>query len=993
MSTDVSTNFHESDSLEFPLSPAASRVGNEALFDPLIGQRIGSFQIEERLGAGAMASIYRAIDTTDGKQVALKLLSATADEILRERFRMEARTVRALQHPHILQIIDSGQTDQGTPYLVMELVAGEDLGTFLEKRHQLSVLDSCRLLQPIAAALAHAHTAGVIHRDVKPSNILLRRVPPRTPYSVQLTEMTDAVIPLLSDFGIARAVDAPELTTLGRTIGTPAYMSPEQCAGQRQLDGRADLYSLGAVLYRCLVGRAPFVGTTTQLLHAHVYETLTMPDAVWRALPPVMLTILRKTLQKEPDERYAHAGTLADDLALMIQEATPADATATMPSLPATGNPTDSLMQVLVPGLGDKAKERPVIPWIPAAEPSTPPTRTGVATATGRRARPPLNWAAILLGILLSVGVLLLAFVIFTTLLPRLNLTLSFPGSGISRELTQVPSAALPLPGIANPDATQMGTDPGTNLPASTNPVVAPSPNRPISTVDGTTVVTATMPSVVPPSPVPPLDVAKTWQDVQHFYQNGAWGQARWSLMTMLSAEDGIPDLALTNRYPISQVQQINATLLDVPDARYWEKWVEDFTVDEVGESLANVYLSLALSDLTRLSDLSQVSIQTTDYLTAAATVRSASPLVRQLSLLTLRFLADGPSEESATAVTVANAYRAYAAERFATQAICAAATTLVAAERLVPGRIDRPLLESYAKDCNGFVLPPLPETTPQLLTGTIYYSTQIDTTYSIWRVPATQSAAASLVVQNGSQPSIYGNHMAFYSRRSDTEGLSGLDLSGNFAPNDRFPRYTGAVEDARESPARWNTTGEQLVFSSTDSGDGKSRLYLVPADYNQSTKRDLGLGEDPVWSPDGTMILYRNTGETGNTPGLVLYSVDTATNQRLTNAEDRRPLWTPDGSSIIFMRRLDDRNWELFRLFMGTGELIQLTNDPAQDGLPALSPDGSTIVFASDRTGGWQLWTIGLNESELGNDEARLLMPIQGTFLQWLEHSIQWVN
>jgi Tol biopolymer transport system component len=234
---------------------------------------------------------------------------------------------------------------------------------------------------------------------------------------------------------------------------------------------------------------------------------------------------------------------------------------------------------------------------------------------------------------------------------------------------------------------------------------------------------------------------------------------------------------------------------------------------------------------------------------------------------------------------------------------------------------------------------------------------------------------------------------MAFYSRRSDTEGLSGLDLSGNFAPNDRFQRYTGAVEDARESPPRWNPTGSQLVFSSTDSGDNKSRLYLVAADYDPSTKRDLGLGEDPVWSPDGSTILYRNTGETGNTPGLVLYSMATNTNQRLTNAEDRRPLWLPDGNSIIFMRRLDERNWELFRLFLDTGELVQLTNNPAQDGLPALSPGGKTIVFASDRTGGWQLWTIGLDESELGNDEARLLMPIQGTFLQWLEHSIQWVN
>ncbi|MCB0257838.1 MAG: serine/threonine protein kinase, partial [Anaerolineae bacterium] len=208
-------------------------------------------------------------------------------------------------------------------YMAMELVDGEDLGSLLERRHQLSVVDACRLLQPVAAALAHAHAAGVIHRDVKPSNILLRRVAAGTAHSIQLEEMSDAVIPLLSDFGIARAADAPELTTIGRTIGTPAYMAPEQCAGQRELDGRADIYSLGTVLYRALVGRAPFVGSTTQILHAHVYEALAIPDNIWRTLPPAMVTILQKALQKDPGDRYNDAGVLAADLTRMMQDGSP----------------------------------------------------------------------------------------------------------------------------------------------------------------------------------------------------------------------------------------------------------------------------------------------------------------------------------------------------------------------------------------------------------------------------------------------------------------------------------------------------------------------------------------------------------------------------------------------------------------------------------------------------------------------------------------------
>ncbi|MEZ4673265.1 MAG: serine/threonine-protein kinase [Caldilineaceae bacterium] len=201
----------------------------------MIGHKVGNVQIEERLGTGAMAAIYRGLDTTTGAQVAVKVLNATADDISPSTVSHGSAHGSALQHPHIVQLIDSGQTEQGITYIVMTLVMGEDLGSFLEKHHKLTVADTCRLLLPIADALAYAHAAGVIHRDVKPGNILLQRVAAGTPNSIQLTDSADAVIPLLSDFGIARALDAPELTIVGRTIGTPAYMSPEQCAGNRAL--------------------------------------------------------------------------------------------------------------------------------------------------------------------------------------------------------------------------------------------------------------------------------------------------------------------------------------------------------------------------------------------------------------------------------------------------------------------------------------------------------------------------------------------------------------------------------------------------------------------------------------------------------------------------------------------------------------------------------------------------------------------------------------
>ena len=135
----------------------------------------------------------------------------------------------------------------------------------MEETVRLSPADAARLLEPIATALDYAARQGVIHRDVKPSNVLLRRVHDDTPNAVHIAALDVPALPLLSDFGIARALDAPELTSVGRTIGTPTYMSPEQCADSHEIDGRSDLYSLGAVFYRCIVGRPPYSGTTTQI--------------------------------------------------------------------------------------------------------------------------------------------------------------------------------------------------------------------------------------------------------------------------------------------------------------------------------------------------------------------------------------------------------------------------------------------------------------------------------------------------------------------------------------------------------------------------------------------------------------------------------------------------------------------------------------------------------------------------------------------------------
>ena len=254
----------------------------------------GQYSIERKLGEGGMASVYLAEDLRHHRKVAVKVVHPELAAVLgAERFLSEIHVTAALQHPHILPLFDSGQAD-GQLYYVMPFVDGESLRGRLHRERQLPIDEAVRLAREVASALDYAHRKGVIHRDIKPENILVHD--------------GQAVV---ADFGIAIAVTnagGGRLTQTGLSLGTPQYMSPEQATGERDIDARSDVYSLGAVTYEMLTGEAPFTGPTAQAIVAKVI-TSDPPRLVSqrKTIPQNIEDAVLKALEKMPADRFASA--------------------------------------------------------------------------------------------------------------------------------------------------------------------------------------------------------------------------------------------------------------------------------------------------------------------------------------------------------------------------------------------------------------------------------------------------------------------------------------------------------------------------------------------------------------------------------------------------------------------------------------------------------------------------------------------------------------
>ncbi len=432
----------------------------------LIGQTLGQYEVVALLGKGGMATVYRATQTSIGRDVAVKVIKPDLVESsgFIDRFKREASTIASLSHPHILKVFDYGHHGE-VVYLVMELLKGGSLADRI-KQGPLSLPDIEQVLTQVGSALDYAHLRGIIHRDLKPQNVLL-------------DELGNAH---LTDFGIAKLLDATTaLTQSGAAIGTPAYMPPEQWRGEA-VDARSDIYAFGVMLFEMLTGQLPYRAETPYaFMHQHLNQSLPSVRSLRPDLPPSLEAVLNKTLAKNPDERYGSADQVVNAFRNSVQpQPEPVTASA---------------------ATRDALREGPT--WVESFATTVQPTVP---------ARKPARWWIPLLGVGLIVVIGGAALALRNT--PDVQVTVSAAATQfVAVQVTETPTATNASTSTSVPKPTSTTIPPTQAPPTSTvtpqkpsatsSPTLSPTP-LPSSTATYTVTIEPTVSSTaVPPTLLP----------------------------------------------------------------------------------------------------------------------------------------------------------------------------------------------------------------------------------------------------------------------------------------------------------------------------------------------------------------------------------------------------------------------------------------------------------------------------------------------------------
>ena len=274
----------------------------------MIGKVVGGrYRLEQRIGKGGMAVVYRATQENVERPVAVKILNGdvTGNEQVVSRFELEARLIARLRHPNTIKLLDVGRTDDERLFIITELLEGAPLSRLM-RRGEITAMRAVRIIGQVAESLAEAHAAGIVHRDLKPANLFVDRV-------------GRLDVAKVLDFGIAKLMDGPRYTAIGAIFGTPAYMSPQQAQGL-PVDEKSDIYSLGVILYECLAGELPYVGTSSAAIIAqHINDPPRRFSSLENAvrLPNELEALVMQMLEKKPEARPASMDDVRERLRRM----------------------------------------------------------------------------------------------------------------------------------------------------------------------------------------------------------------------------------------------------------------------------------------------------------------------------------------------------------------------------------------------------------------------------------------------------------------------------------------------------------------------------------------------------------------------------------------------------------------------------------------------------------------------------------------------------
>ena len=353
----------------------------------------GKYRIEQVLGRGGMGTVFRGVHAWTGRRVAVKLLKPmfAQDPQTVTRFLHEARAAASISHPNVVEVLDMGREDDGTVYLVLELLQGESLADHLARRRKITVHDAVELLSPIMDALSAAHARGIVHRDLKPDNVFLSR------------DGAGRLVPKLLDFGVAKLMEPTSgtVTQTGVVIGTPLYMSPEQAGARRDIGPPADVWSMAVVLYEALTGTLPYEETSTTALVVAILTTPPKPLASRDAsLPREVCEVVDRALAREPSARWGSIRELRDALARVAASLprAPELATAALAHTLPGGTSTDAPTEARVPA-GTSSELTPLPAWARDGATAPPPLDAAMvapvnAASTARAEVPPVAPAA-----------------------------------------------------------------------------------------------------------------------------------------------------------------------------------------------------------------------------------------------------------------------------------------------------------------------------------------------------------------------------------------------------------------------------------------------------------------------------------------------------------------------------------------------------------------------------------------------------------------------